>query len=109
VDTWLGERGRTLSGGQRQRVALARALAADAPLLVLHDPTTAIDAATEARVAAGLRAHRAGRPTIVVTSSPTLLAVADRVVVVADGVLRARGTHAELLAADDAYREVVAA
>jgi putative ABC transport system ATP-binding protein len=107
--TWLGERGRTLSGGQRQRVALARALAADAPRLVLHDPTTAIDAATEARVAAGLRAHRVGRATIVVTSSPALLAVADRVVVVADGALRARGTHAELLAADDGYREVVAA
>ena len=108
VGTWLGERGRTLSGGQRQRIALARALAAQPPRLVLHDPTTAIDAATEARVAAGLRAHRDGRPTIVVTSSPALLAVADRVLVVADGTLRARGTHAELLADDD-YREVVAA
>jgi putative ABC transport system ATP-binding protein len=109
ADTWLGERGRTLSGGQRQRVALARALAADPQRLVLHDPTTAIDAATEARVADGLRAHRDGRATIVVTSSPALLAVADRVLVVRDGALGARGTHAELLAQNADYREVVAA
>ena len=61
LDTEIGERGRTLSGGQRQRVALARALAAEPPVLVLHDPTTAIDAATEDRIAAGLRPPP-GRP-----------------------------------------------
>jgi putative ABC transport system ATP-binding protein len=106
VDTVLTERGRSLSGGQRQRVALARALAADAPVLVLHDPTTAVDAVTEAAVADGLRRIREGRTTIVVTTSPALLAVADRVVVLADGAVRADGTHRSLVE-DDGYRTAV--
>ncbi|RSN67564.1 multidrug ABC transporter ATP-binding protein [Actinomadura sp. WAC 06369] len=104
--TVLGERGRTLSGGQRQRVALARALAADADVLVLHDPTTAVDTVTEARIADGLRAIRTGRTTIVVTASPALLAVADRVVLLADGRVAATGTHAELAGRAD-YRTAV--
>ncbi|WP_419707089.1 ABC transporter transmembrane domain-containing protein [Promicromonospora sp. NFX87] len=79
-DTPVGEGGASLSGGQRQRVALARALAADAPLLVLHDPTTAVDAVTEAAIAEGLRRVRAGRRTVILTRSPALLQVADRVV-----------------------------
>ena len=82
LDTEIGERGRTLSGGQRQRVALARALAADPDVLVLHDPTTAIDAATEDRIATGLRRHRAGRSTLMITSSPALLARCDRVIMI---------------------------
>ncbi|MEV5828978.1 ABC transporter ATP-binding protein [Spirillospora sp. NPDC052242] len=106
--TVLGERGRTLSGGQRQRVALARALAADADVLVLHDPTTAVDAVTEARIAEGLRAIRAGRTTIVVTASPALLAVADRVVLLAEGRVADTGTHAELAGRAD-YRTAVLA
>ncbi len=89
----LGEEGRSLSGGQRQRVALARALATDAPILVLHEPTTAVDAATEHRIAVGLRSFRAGRSTVVVTASATLLAAADRVVLVHDGEVVATGTH----------------
>jgi len=79
-DTPVGEGGASLSGGQRQRVALARALATDAPLLVLHDPTTAVDAVTEAAIADGLRRVRAGRRTVILTRSPALLQVADRVV-----------------------------
>jgi putative ABC transport system ATP-binding protein len=82
-DTPVGEGGASLSGGQRQRVALARALATDAPLLVLHDPTTAVDAVTEAAIADGLRRVRAGRRTVILTRSPALLQVADRVVDVA--------------------------
>lgn len=84
-DTPVGEGGASLSGGQRQRVALARALATDAPLLVLHDPTTAVDAVTEAAIADGLRRMRAGLRTVIVTRSPALLQVADRMVTVAPG------------------------
>ena len=107
-DTEIGERGRTLSGGQRQRVALARALAAEPPVLVLHDPTTAIDAATEDRVAAGLRHYRAGRSTLLVTSSPALLARCDRVLLVIDGTVAAEGTH-HTLVRDPHYRSAVLA
>jgi putative ABC transport system ATP-binding protein len=105
----LAERGRSLSGGERQRVALARALAADPPVLVLHDPTTAVDPATEARIASGLRSLRAGRTTVVVTASPALLAAADRVALVAGGTVVATGSHAELARAHAAYREAVLA
>ncbi len=109
VDTRLSDGGRSLSGGQRQRVALARALAAPAPVLVLHEPTTALDAATEARVAAGVREVRAGRTTILVTTSPPLLAACDEVTVVRDGRAVASGTHAALLEADAGYRGTVLA
>ena len=105
----LGERGRSLSGGQRQRVALARALATDAAVLVLHDPTTAVDAVTEARIARRVRELRAGQTTIVITSSPALLAAADRVVLIAGGSAGATGTHADLLHGDDRYRAAVLA
>lgn len=107
IDAVLAEGGRSLSGGQRQRLALARALAADAPVLVLHEPTTAVDAATEHRIAAGLRELRAGRTTLVVTTSPTLLAATDRVVVLDAGRVVANGDHAGLAAADARYRSVV--
>lgn len=109
LDTRVTERGRSLSGGQHQRVALARALAADAPVLVLHEPTTAVDAVTEARIAERLRALRAGRTTVLVTSSPGLLAVADRVVVLGASGVAAEGTHEELVNRDADYRELVLA
>lgn len=111
--------GTTLSGGQRQRVGLARALAAPAPVLVLHDPTTAVDAATEHRIAAALVAERhpgeqgaaaatSGAPTtLLLTSSPVLLARAHRVVHLDAGRVRATGTHAQLVRDDSAYREAV--
>lgn len=106
MDTELGERGGMLSGGQRQRVALARALATDAPVLVLHDPTTAVDAVTEARVATELASLRAGRTTILITTSPALLANTDRVIVL-DGALRGEGRHADLVQEQATYRAAV--
>lgn len=105
----VGERGRALSGGQRQRIALARALATNAPVLVVHDPTTAVDSVTEHRIAAGLRQVRAGRTTVMVTTSPALLAAADRVVFVRDGAVAAVARHSDLAAGDAAYRDAVLA
>ncbi len=102
--------GATYSGGQRQRVAYARALATGTPLLVLHDPTTAVDAVTEHRMAQGLREvrHATGSRlcTWVLTSSPALLAQADRVVLVTGGHVVAEGTHTELCERED-YRRAV--
>jgi ABC-type multidrug transport system fused ATPase/permease subunit len=80
LDDPVGENGNRLSGGQRQRVALARALVTDAPVLVLHEPTTAVDSVTEQAIAERLHAVRAGRSTLLITSSPALLADCDRVV-----------------------------
>lgn len=109
----LPEKGRSLSGGQRQRIALARALLMDPEILVLVEPTSAVDAHTEARIAARLADHRRGRTTLVVTASPLVLDHVDEVQLVQDGRLIARGAHAELLdgaagpAVAAAYRRVV--
>jgi ABC-type multidrug transport system fused ATPase/permease subunit len=104
----LDERGRGLSGGQRQRVVLARALAAEAPVLVLVEPTSAVDAHTEARIAERVTRLRAGRTTVVCTVSPLWLHHADRVVLMADDAVVTQGRHEDLLAGDPAYRAVVA-
>jgi putative ABC transport system ATP-binding protein len=109
VNTAVSERGRSLSGGQRQRVALARALAADRPVLVVHDPTTAVDTVTEAGIATGLREIRKGRTTILVTTSPALLAVTDRVVLLEDGKITDMAPHADLVRRHEAYRGAVLA
>jgi ABC-type multidrug transport system fused ATPase/permease subunit len=103
----LAGRGSSLSGGQAQRLRLARALIADPEILVLVEPTSAVDAHTEARIARSLRQHRAGRTTIVLTTSPLLLDAADRVVFVRDGQVAAAGTHHELLSVNAAYAEAV--
>ncbi|MFC9001674.1 ABC transporter ATP-binding protein [Streptomyces microflavus] len=103
----IGERGSSLSGGQRQRVALARALAADRPVLVVHDPTTAVDAATEARIATGIRRARTGRTTVLVTSSPALLAATDRVVLIDGGTITAEAPHEDLVRDHPVYRTAV--
>jgi putative ABC transport system ATP-binding protein len=107
----VAERGASLSGGQRQRLALARALLARPPMLVLHDPTTAVDAVTEHAIAQGIRALRhgpgSGFGTIVITSSPALLAATDRVVVLGDGTVAVEGVHAGLGADDETYRQMV--
>ncbi|MFJ8649219.1 ABC transporter transmembrane domain-containing protein [Streptomyces sp. NPDC093546] len=105
--TRITERGRSLSGGQRQRLALARSLVTDPGVLVLDEPTSAVDSHTEARVAAGIARLRAGRTTVVLASSPLLLDRADRVVLVHEGAAVAVGTHRELLRTEPRYRAVV--
>jgi ABC-type multidrug transport system fused ATPase/permease subunit len=103
----LTERGRSLSGGQRQRVAHARSLYVDPAVLVLDEPTSAVDAHTEARIADSLRELRSGRTTVVFTSSPLVLDRADQVVFVPDGQVEAVGIHRELVHSDRGYRAVV--
>lgn len=112
LDQVVLERASSLSGGQRQRLSLARALLTDAEVLVLIEPTSALDANTEAIVAARLARARAQRTTVVVTSSPLLLDRADVVQVLHEGRTIGSGTHEELLRRKDAvgarYRRVVA-
>ncbi|MFI7702048.1 ABC transporter ATP-binding protein [Nonomuraea sp. NPDC049480] len=108
LDYGVRDRGANLSGGQRQRLSLARALAADTDILVLHDPTTAVDAVTEQLIARNVAELRRGRTTIVITSSPALLDAADRVLVLDDGVITAEDTHRNLLTTDEDYRLAVA-
>ncbi|WP_405935042.1 ABC transporter ATP-binding protein/permease [Streptomyces longwoodensis] len=107
MDARITERGRSLSGGQRQRLALARSLLTDPEVLVLDEPTSAVDSHTEARIAEGVRDLRSGRTTVVFTSSPLLLDRADRVVLVHDGEVAAVGTHRDLLHEEPRYRAVV--
>ncbi|MGW2407157.1 ABC transporter transmembrane domain-containing protein [Streptomyces sp. NPDC001739] len=105
--THITERGRSLSGGQRQRLALARSLVTDPEVLVLDEPTSAVDAHTEARIADGLREVRTGRTTVVLTSSPLLLDRADQVAFLHEGKVIAEAPHRELLRSHPAYRTVV--
>lgn len=108
LDYGVRDRGANLSGGQRQRLSLARALAADTDILVLHDPTTAVDAVTEQLIARNITRLRRGRTTVVITSSPALLDAADRVLVLDEGAIAAEDTHRNLLATDEAYCRAVA-
>ncbi|GHE29328.1 ABC transporter [Streptosporangium violaceochromogenes] len=103
----VAESAREFSGGQRQRLRLTRALLADPEVLVLIEPTSAVDAHSEARIADRLAKARAGRTTLVCTTSPLVLDRADHVIYVADGLVRAEGTHRGLLAGDPDYRAVV--
>jgi ABC-type multidrug transport system fused ATPase/permease subunit len=107
LDAPVDERGRSFSGGQRQRLVLTRALLSDAEVLVLVEPTSAVDAHTEARIAQRLLEARTGRTTVIVTTSPLVLDRADRVVYVEDGRVVAVGRHRELLKSRPDYRETV--
>ncbi|MEW2619815.1 ABC transporter ATP-binding protein [Streptomyces sp. NPDC048106] len=108
LDTAVSGQGRSLSGGQRQRLRLVRALLADPEVLLAVEPTSALDAHTEATVARRLRAAREGRTTLVTSTSPLVLDHADTVVFLADGKVAATGPHRRLLAEEPAYRALVA-
>jgi ABC-type multidrug transport system fused ATPase/permease subunit len=107
LDGEVEEKGRSLSGGQRQRVALARALLTDAEVLVLIEPTSAVDAHTEARIAQRLADHRRGRTTVIVSASPLVLDTVDEVALVEAGRVTATGPHRTLMSEHPGYRRVV--
>jgi ATP-binding cassette subfamily B protein len=104
--TVLGEAGRTLSGGQRQRLALARALVADPPLLLIDEPTAAVDARREQDLALALRPALEGRTAVIVSRRPAILHLADRVVVLDGGRVVDEGTHRQLVQSAS-YRNLV--
>jgi ATP-binding cassette subfamily B protein len=107
-DTVIGEHGFSLSGGQRQRIAIARAVLADPRVLVLDDATSAVDPSKEHEIRAALREVMAGRTTIIIAHRPATIALADRVILIDDGKVVAEGTHDELVATSDRYRDVLA-
>ena len=107
LDATLDAQARNLSGGQRQRLRLARALYAQPEVLLMTEPTSAVDAHTEATIAARLREARRGLTTVVTTSSPLVLDRADLVLHLVAGRVAASGTHQELWRSDPGYRAVV--
>ena len=109
LDTRIGEQGMALSGGQRQRVALARAILARPEVLLLDDPLSALDVHTEAKVTAALADVMAHSTALVVAHRPSTVLLADRVALLADGVIAALGTHHELLNTQPRYRELMSA
>ena len=108
-DTVLGERGFSLSGGQRQRIAIARAIVGDPRVLVLDDATSAVDPTKEHEIRDALATVMRGRTTIVIAHRPATIELADRVVLIDNGVIAATGTHSGLLASNETYRSVLAA
>jgi ABC-type multidrug transport system fused ATPase/permease subunit len=107
LSTIVEERGRGFSGGQRQRLSLARAILTNADVLILVEPTSAVDTHTEGRIAARLRDMRTGRTTMVATTSPLLLETMSEVFFVIEGRVVDHGTHDELVARSTKYRQVV--
>jgi ABC-type multidrug transport system fused ATPase/permease subunit len=105
-DTLIGERGVNLSGGQRQRVALARALIAGARIIVLDDPLSAVDTETERMLVDALRPAVAGHTVLVATQRLSTVQVADRAVVLVDGVVEEDGTPAELLRGEGLFKRL---
>jgi ATP-binding cassette, subfamily B, bacterial len=105
LDAVVGERGVTLSNGQRQRLAIARAVLRDTPMLLLDEPTASLDAENEAIVSDAILRMAMGRTTFLITHALHLAARADRVLVLADGMIAENGSPAELLAAGGAFAD----
>ncbi|ETT68049.1 ABC transporter-like protein [Paenibacillus sp. FSL H8-457] len=103
-ETRLGERGITLSGGQRQRTSLARGIIKDAPILILDDSVSAVDAVTETEIMETIRDIRQGKTTIIIAHRISALKHADEIIVLDQGEIVQRGTHEELLSTDGLYR-----
>jgi ABC-type multidrug transport system fused ATPase/permease subunit len=107
LDTLVEERGRSFSGGQRQRLSLVRAILTNAEVLILVEPTSAVDTHTEGRIAQRLRAVRGAHTTLVATTSPLLLEQMDLIYVITNGRVTEHGSHDELLATSSRYRQIV--
>jgi ATP-binding cassette subfamily B protein len=107
LETKIGEEGLSLSGGQRQRLALARAVAAKPAILVLDDPLSALDVATEALVEEALRNVLKNTTALIVAHRPSTVQLADKVALMQDGKVVAVGKHSELLASNEHYRYVI--
>ena len=105
-DTIVGERGVKLSGGQRQRVAIARAILADPRILLLDEATSSLDSESEAMIRDGLRSLRRGRTTFVIAHRLSTIESANQIIVLEDGEIIERGTHAELIALRGRYRQL---
>jgi ATP-binding cassette subfamily B protein len=107
LDTRIGEQGMALSGGQRQRVALTRAILSRPEVLILDDPLSALDVATEERVTEALHTILAGVTALVVAHRPSTVALADRVALLDGGVIAAVGGHRELMAREPRYANLM--
>ncbi len=102
-DTVIGQKGRLLSGGERQRIAIARAMVRDAPVLVLDEPTTGLDAASSEKILAPMRRLMDGRAAIVISHDLSTAREATEIVFLDGGIIVERGTHAELMQLDGGY------